>query len=272
MSSSAPTIASAATLAEVEQVVRQWCDATDPACHTGGDAVAAVERLARVIRRLTAKQAGFAERVDACRAQPRQARSPDDWLARQNGTSVGDARKAIDTARRLKQCPATADAFANGDLSLGEADAISGAAAVDPAAEAALVAKAKQSHDLADTRARAAKVKAAARNESAADPEATVAGHAPVVRVPRQRDACGRGAVPPRRVRHRGTGDRRVRQADLRPGPRRRHPRLVRGLPGRRRARRPRRCRPTRRSRPRHPHTTRHGDRHRRSDLAGEYT
>ena len=100
--------------------------------------------LARVIRRLTAKQAGFAERVDACRAQPRQAGSPDDWLARQNGTSVGDARRAIDTARRLKSsCPATADAFANGELSLGEADAISGAAAVDPAAEAELVAKAE---------------------------------------------------------------------------------------------------------------------------------
>ena len=112
-------------------------------CHTGAEAVAAVERLARVIRRLTAKQAGFAERVDACRAQPRQAGSPDDWLARQNGTSVGDARRAIDTARRLKDCPVTADAFANGELSLGEADAISGAATVDPAAEAELVAKAQ---------------------------------------------------------------------------------------------------------------------------------
>ena len=120
--------------------------------------------LAKVIRRLTAKQAGFAERVDACRAQPRQAGSPDDWLARQNGTSRSDAKRAIDTARRLKCCPATADAFANGELSLGEADAISGAAAVDPAAEAELVAKAKRSHDLADTRERAAKVKAAARN------------------------------------------------------------------------------------------------------------
>ena len=140
VSSSAPTLAAATSLADVERVVGGWCDVIDPACHTGADAVAAVERLARVIRRLTAKQAGFAERVDACRAQPRQAGSPDDWLARQNGTSVGDARRAIDTARRLKSsCPATADAFANGELSLGEADAISGAATVDPAAERELV-------------------------------------------------------------------------------------------------------------------------------------
>ncbi len=64
----------------------------------------------------------------------------------------------------MKSCPTTADAFANGELSLGEADAISGAAAVDPAAEAELVAKAKTSHDLAETRERADKVKAAARN------------------------------------------------------------------------------------------------------------
>ena len=42
------------------------------------------------------------------------------------------------------------------------------AATVDPAAEAELVATAKRSHDLADTRDRAAKVRAAARNESPA--------------------------------------------------------------------------------------------------------
>jgi len=163
VSSSAPTTAVVASLADIERAVGSWCEATDPATHTGADAVAAVERLSTVIRRLTAKQAGFAERVDACRAHPRQAGSPEEWLAHQNGTSRGDAKKAIDTARRLKGCPATADAFAKGELSLGEADVISGAAAVDPAAEAELVAKATRSHDLADTKERAAKVKAAAR-------------------------------------------------------------------------------------------------------------
>ncbi len=164
MSSSTPTIAAAASLADVERVVGAWCDSTDPAAHTGADAVVAVVRLSSVIRRLTAKQAAFAERVDACRAHPRQAGSPEQWLACQNGTSRSDAKRAIDTARRMKSCPTTADAFANGDLSLGEADLISGAAAVDPSAEAELVAKAVKSHDLADTRDRAGKVKAAAHN------------------------------------------------------------------------------------------------------------
>ncbi len=169
MRSSTPTIAAVTSLAVVERVVGGWCDVTDPALHTGADAVVAVERLAGVIRRLTAKQAGFAERVDACRAQPRQAGSADDWLARQNGTSRGDAKRAIDTARPMKDCPVTADAFANGELSLGEADVISGAAAVDAAAEKDLVDRAKKSHDLADTKDRADWVKAGARKRE--DPE-----------------------------------------------------------------------------------------------------
>ena len=222
-------------------------------CHTGADAVVAVERLARVIRRLTAKQAGFAERVDACRAQPRQAGSPDDWLARQNGTSVGDARRAIDTARRLKSsCPATADAFANGELSLGEADAISGAAAVDPAAEAELVAKAKRSHDLADTRERAAKVKAAARNESPAARKRRLRAKRRWSEFSDDEMKAVAARWLPEEFALGGTGDRRVRQADLRPGPPRRCPRPARGLSGRRRARRPRRRRRARRPR-RHP-------------------
>ena len=130
----------------------------------------AVDRLATTIKKLMAKQAVFAERVDACRAQPKQAGSPEDYLARLNGTSRGEAKKAIDTARRLKSCPATADAFAKGELSLGEADAISGAAAIDPTAELELIERATNCHDLADTKDRAAKVRAAAHNgESPAD-------------------------------------------------------------------------------------------------------
>jgi hypothetical protein len=87
-------------LADIERVVGSWCEVTDPDLHTGADAVVAVERLARVIKKLTAKQAGFAERVDACRAQPRQAGSPEDFLARLNGSSRSEAKRAIDTARK----------------------------------------------------------------------------------------------------------------------------------------------------------------------------
>ena len=123
----------------------------------------AVGRLARLVRRLEAKQAGFAVRVDECRSHPRQSGSPDEFLARLNGTSRTEAKQMIDTARRLKQCPTTAEAFESGELSVGEAAAISVAAVVDPTAEAALVAHAAKTHDLAGTRERANRVKVAAR-------------------------------------------------------------------------------------------------------------
>ena len=116
------------------------------------------------MRQLTAKQAQFAARVDECHSHSRRFASSDDFLARVNGSSRGDAKRAIDTARRLRLAPgAASDAFDQGRLSVGEADAISAAAALDPSAEDRLVERATTSHDLADVRERADKVKAAAR-------------------------------------------------------------------------------------------------------------
>ncbi len=123
----------------------------------------AVEGLARVVRRLQAKQASFAARVEECHSQPRQFVSCDDYLARVNGSSRGDAKRAIDTARRLRQCPAASAAFEQGDLSVGEASEIAAAVVLDPSAEGVLVAKATSTHDLAETKERARKVRAAAR-------------------------------------------------------------------------------------------------------------
>ncbi len=165
MTSAAPTPTSASTmsLAEVGRVVGGWCDRTDPALYTGAEAAVAVEGLAKVVRRLQAKQASFAARVEECHSQPRQFVSCDDYLARVNGSSRGDAKRAIDTARRLRQCPAASAAFEQGDLSVGEADEIAAAVVLDPSAEEALVATATTTHDLAETRDRARKVKAAAR-------------------------------------------------------------------------------------------------------------
>ncbi len=164
MSTNTPTSAPTTSLADVERVVGSWCDVSDPALFTGSDAAAVVERLARVVRRLQAKQAGFAARVEQCHSQPRQYSSSDDYLARVNGSSRGEAKKAIDTARRLKLAAgAAAAAFEQGDLSVSEAHEIAGAVALDPSAEEALVAKATTTHDLADLRERAEKVKACAR-------------------------------------------------------------------------------------------------------------
>src|SRR6476661_1311517 len=145
-------------------IVGSFCAQTDPALFSGADAAVAVEELATSIRQLTAKQAQFAARVDECHSHSRRFASSDDFLARVNGSSRGDAKRAIDTARRLRLAPgAASDAFDQGRLSVGEADAISAAAALDPSAEGRLVERATTSHDLADVRERADKVKAAAR-------------------------------------------------------------------------------------------------------------
>ncbi|MGZ4706656.1 MAG: hypothetical protein ACXWCM_17475, partial [Acidimicrobiales bacterium] len=162
-SSAAPTTVRT-SLADVVGVVGSWCGQTDPALLTGVEAASGVEALAVVIRQLSATQALLAGRAAECNSYSRRSPSPEDWLARANGTSRGEAKKAVDTAKRLRSCPATAEAFASGELSLGEAEVISVAAVVDPGAEVALVAKARSSHDLTETRDQAERVKRAARH------------------------------------------------------------------------------------------------------------
>jgi hypothetical protein len=157
----------------VEALVGAWCDQVEPALLTGAQAAGAAERLAVMNRRLMAKQASMAARAAECNAYSSRARSPEEWLAKQNGTSRSEAKRALETARRMRSCPLAAEAFDRGDLSLAEADAVSSAAVVDPGSEAALVAKATASHDLAAVRDAADEVKRAAR--SAEDEAARVA-------------------------------------------------------------------------------------------------
>ncbi|MGZ4704880.1 MAG: DUF222 domain-containing protein, partial [Acidimicrobiales bacterium] len=128
MSSSTSPTAVRTSLAEVVRVVGSWCGQTDPALLSGVEAASGVEQLARVIRQLTAMQALLAGRAAECNSYSKRSPSPEDWLARANGTSRGEAKKAVDTAKRLRSCPATAEAFASGELSLGEAEVISAAA------------------------------------------------------------------------------------------------------------------------------------------------
>ena len=83
-----------------------------------------------------------------------------------NGSSRGDAKRAIDTARRLRLAPgAASEAFDQGRLSVGEADAISGCGGVGSRPRRiGWWSGPTTSHDLADVRERADKVKAAARH------------------------------------------------------------------------------------------------------------
>ena len=66
-------------------------------------------------------------------------RSPEEWMARKSGTSVGKAKNTVETAKRLSDLPATQAAVKSGSLSLDQAAAVSEAAAADPASESDLL-------------------------------------------------------------------------------------------------------------------------------------
>ena len=153
-----------ASLADVERLVAQWSAQVDPATLTGQQAAEVTARLAPVIRQLSAVQASVGARVEQCHSHDKRFCSTVDWMARLNGSSFGEAKRVVDTARALKQFPQTAEAFRAGDLSGAQAAAIAAAAAIDPSAEADLVERAVTTRDLVETRERADKVKAAARH------------------------------------------------------------------------------------------------------------
>jgi hypothetical protein len=95
-------------------------------------------------------------------------RTPEEWLARRTGTSRSKARQALDTARRLEDLPATADAVRRGELSAEQAAAIADAASADPTAERTLLDSVGDG-DLRSLQDRCARTKANADP----DPDAT---------------------------------------------------------------------------------------------------
>ena len=66
-------------------------------------------------------------------------RSPEEWMARTSGTSVGVAKNAVETGKRLESLPATASAVKSGALSLAQAAAVAEAAVAAPAKETELL-------------------------------------------------------------------------------------------------------------------------------------
>jgi hypothetical protein len=122
-----------------------------------------IERLAAAAKTL------LAERVDESRAWARAGdRSAAEYLARRSGTSVGAARGGLETSKKLRALPATESAVRRGELSSAQAEAIAGAAAVNPAAERSLLKIARRS-TLTELRQQANRARAAGDP----DPEAT---------------------------------------------------------------------------------------------------
>lgn len=126
------------------------------------DDLVAIEHLAagaklRLLRKLAEAPMSFGPGV----------RSAEEEIARRSGTSVGKARDAISTSRRLQDQPATDEALRAGVLSEDQAKVISDGAGDDGAAERDLLAAAQRA-DLAELKRRAQEAKARRDRDAAA--------------------------------------------------------------------------------------------------------
>jgi hypothetical protein len=119
------------------------------------DVFDAIERCASAAKLL------LAERVEESRDWSKAgAHSAADHLARKAGNSVGLARCALETSKRLHHLAATEAALRRGELSSAQAQAIADAAAVNPTAEQPLLDVARSS-TLTELREQANRAKAA---------------------------------------------------------------------------------------------------------------
>jgi hypothetical protein len=124
----------------------------------------AIEHMAATVKSLAAARLAATDRWRATGDA-----SPEEWLARQTGTSKSQAQAAIRTGSRLERLPEVAGAARAGTLSPGQAAEITEAASADPAAEHRLVQLARSKASVGELRDECRRTRAAADP----DPEAT---------------------------------------------------------------------------------------------------
>src|SRR5437764_2165043 len=118
--------------------------AFDPALIDMLDITRVVEDAAAIEKMAAAMKAQAAAKLADTELWRRDGdRSPAHHLARMTGTSVGSAGDTLETARRLAELPAVAEAARRGELSAQQTSAIADAAAMDPAAEQRLLREAR---------------------------------------------------------------------------------------------------------------------------------
>lgn len=146
---------------DLERIVRDIdVDALD-----GSGALQLVEDAAAIVRLGDALKTLGAGRLAETRAWARDGdRSVTQFLARTTGTGFGEAEAVLDTAARIAELPATADALRAGKLSRVQVNEIAAAATVDPEAERQLLRTAERD-TVKGLKERCARVKAAARTD-----------------------------------------------------------------------------------------------------------
>ena len=132
-------VAVEAARSELERVARE----VDPEQLSGPEAVRLLEDLGSVRRLCDGLLAKAAKRIAETREHQRIGdRDAASLCARVVGIDIGEARRAIETAAKLEQLPATAAAVRDGSLSARQAQMIADAATINPDAEPLLIASA----------------------------------------------------------------------------------------------------------------------------------
>ncbi len=130
---------------QVDALVRAL-RAFEPGEYSGEDCARLVTKFARAEKALAAARVRAATRAAECNEHRKEGfADPSEWLSRHTGTTAREARGQLDTMKRLALCPATRDAVAAGELSLGQADEIARTEAEVPGSETELLPLAKRS-------------------------------------------------------------------------------------------------------------------------------
>jgi hypothetical protein len=131
-------------LAEQRSRAAAFAARFDPQCLTGREAAKARAEATALKNIWATVEAMAGARETECGAWRREGdRCEAGYLARKTGVSVSSATDTLKTAERLADQPGVAAAARRGELSPAQASLVSGAVAVDPDAERALLAKAK---------------------------------------------------------------------------------------------------------------------------------
>jgi hypothetical protein len=136
----------------------------DPASLTGDQVREALDEFGELERLAAAGRALLAARATETNLwRAGGDRSPEHWLARRSGTTVGAAKDTLDTVAKLRELPATETSLRNGELSLTQTSLVASAAVADPSAESALLDTARAA-SVGELRRRSESVRAAARS------------------------------------------------------------------------------------------------------------
>src|SRR5690348_18419050 len=112
-----------ADVREVGAAVAELARTLEPDAVALPDVLPMWEAFDRIERSAATAKLLLTARVDESRAAQRSGhRDTAELLAKKAGTSTGAARRQLETARKLRELPATGEALRNGDLSADQAE------------------------------------------------------------------------------------------------------------------------------------------------------